>query len=70
MMDTSAIITLGLTNIISGVFIGIGIAVGNCCELCGKKNKLEVHHPNYKDEVKVQILCRKCHRRLGGVHHH
>jgi hypothetical protein len=38
------------------------------CEKCGKKDQLEIHHPEYSEEIKVKILCRKCHRGLGGEH--
>lgn len=41
--------------------------VNNECEVCGSKNKLQVHHLNYNnigEEVKedVEVLCRDCHK--------
>lgn len=33
------------------------------CQICGKE-KPEIHHPNYKDNLKVNLLCKKHHNDL------
>ncbi len=37
---------------------------GNKCEKCGRKEKLEGHHPNYSLPNKIITLCVKCHREV------
>jgi 5-methylcytosine-specific restriction endonuclease McrA len=37
------------------------------CEICGSKNKLQVHHLNYnnigeEEKEDVQVLCKDCHK--------
>lgn len=34
------------------------------CEICGSKEKLNRHHPNYSKPLYVVILCLKCHKEL------
>ena len=39
-----------------------------CCEICGRKTRLDVHHLRYKNIYDVlisdlQTLCRSCHRK-------
>lgn len=31
------------------------------CEECGKKGKIDSHHPNYDIPNLIKWLCRKCH---------
>jgi len=31
------------------------------CSLCGSKEELEFHHPDYKKPTKHKVLCKKCH---------
>lgn len=43
------------------------LAINNCCEKCGHRYSLEVHHINYRGlyDVKLadlQTLCSKCHK--------
>ena len=38
------------------------------CNNCGTKDKLEIHPINYTDKKAFQVLCRKCHRGIGGIH--
>ncbi len=38
----------------------------SCCEICGSKQNIEIHHLDYKHLYDVQlsdlkVLCRKCH---------
>lgn len=32
------------------------------CEICGKITKLEAHHQDYSQPLKVQFLCMTCHK--------
>jgi len=41
------------------------IKVMDKCQLCGSKENIEGHHPDYKDPYNVTWLCRLCHR---GIH--
>lgn len=45
------------------------LKINPCCELCGKKKRLDVHHVRYKNIYDVtvedlQTLCRTCHRKF------
>lgn len=42
----------------------IKISIDSCCKKCGGKNKLERHHPNYNNPLRVITLCRVCHLKL------
>lgn len=35
--------------------------IKECCEVCGSKENLELHHPDYSKPLEVITLCRKCH---------
>lgn len=42
-------------------------AKGNCCEVCGSHNNLEVHHKDYssvgnENQHDVQVLCKTHHQ--------
>lgn len=37
------------------------------CEMCGSKEMLEMHHPDYTQPLKVVTLCKKCHNTLQNV---
>jgi hypothetical protein len=34
------------------------------CLLCGSKERLERHHPDYSKPLEVMILCQTCHRKV------
>ena len=34
------------------------------CQVCGTDKNIQIHHPNYKDYLKVNILCIKHHNQL------
>ena len=34
------------------------------CEICGTTERLQRHHPNYDEPLKIVTLCRNCHRKL------
>lgn len=34
------------------------------CQICKTKESVQIHHPNYKDYLKVNLLCRKHHTDL------
>lgn len=34
------------------------------CQVCNSKEDIEIHHPNYNDYLKVNILCKEHHRAL------
>jgi ribosomal protein S27AE len=34
------------------------------CSRCGKGGVIEAHHNDYREPLKVEWLCRACHRRL------
>ena len=34
------------------------------CQVCGTKEDVQIHHPNYKDYLKVNLLCQKHHNQL------
>ena len=36
------------------------------CELCGTKEKLQRHHPNYEKPLDVVVLCQPCHMKIHG----
>ncbi len=39
------------------------IKLKKCCEACGSKSSLELHHVEYVNEVEyIQLLCKYCHR--------
>jgi len=44
--------------------------LGGKCEICGSTENLELHHkdrnPKNNDPSNIQLLCRKCHRRIHG----
>ncbi len=31
------------------------------CEECGVEAKVDAHHPDHRDPLRVQFLCRRCH---------
>jgi hypothetical protein len=35
------------------------------CENCHEDKPLDKHHPDYRKPLKVEWLCRKCHRLAG-----
>jgi len=36
-----------------------------CCERCKSKEKLELHHKEYKNELNcLMLLCKKCHTKI------
>lgn len=34
------------------------------CQECGTKKEVQIHHPNYKDYLKINLLCREHHTAL------
>lgn len=48
---------------------------GKRCEMCGEKDRLQVHHPKYRKGAlaweyncnEVQVLCRDCHKAVHGI---
>ncbi len=34
------------------------------CQICGTKETIQIHHPNYNDYLKVNLLCQKHHTAL------
>lgn len=36
------------------------------CQLCGQKNKLDIHHTNYNDFTikSLMVVCKKCHNHI------
>ena len=34
------------------------------CQNCSKSKNIEIHHPNYNEYLKVNLLCKKCHTKL------
>jgi len=46
---------------------------GGCCEKCGCKNDIHIHHLNYKrfggkeEDTDLQVLCKKCHMEVHGL---
>jgi len=40
------------------------IPIGDCCMLCGNKDSLERHHPDYSKPNEFITLCRNCHKKL------
>ncbi len=49
-----------------GKFRKLLLLIYGCCQECGSKENLEIHHLNYyEDSIEnLTILCIKCHRRL------
>lgn len=41
-----------------------GDLLKECCERCGGKDFLELHHPDYSEPLEVETLCYLCHRDL------
>ncbi len=39
----------------------LGLIIPRNCEICGAI-KVQAHHDNYKEPLKVRFLCNKCHR--------
>ena len=37
------------------------------CSECGKRKKVEAHHPDYSKPLSVVWLCISCHRRVGNA---
>ena len=36
-----------------------------CCEMCGSKKNLQLHHTEYSDDInKIRLLCTSCHGRV------
>lgn len=35
----------------------------NCCESCGTAGVVEGHHPDHRNRLEVEWLCRLCHRK-------
>jgi len=40
------------------------VPLKEACEICGRKENLEKHHPDYNFPLKTQTLCRACHLRI------
>lgn len=40
------------------------LTVPNSCVECGTMTKLECHHSDYEQPLKVIFLCRECHKRI------
>lgn len=38
-----------------------------CCEICGAKDFLDKHHPDYNQPLNFVILCKSCHKRLHNT---
>ena len=36
----------------------------DACEICGTKEKLETHHPDYSRPLFVRTLCKMCHEKV------
>jgi hypothetical protein len=36
----------------------------SCCQFCGDKRRLELHHKIYDENQQVILLCQKCHKFL------
>jgi len=36
------------------------------CKRCGSVKNLHIHHPNYAQPLRIEILCRNCHYRAHG----
>lgn len=34
------------------------------CQICGTREDVQIHHPNYNDYLKINLLCRKHHTQL------
>lgn len=34
------------------------------CQACNTKENIQIHHPNYKDYLKINLLCKNCHTAL------
>lgn len=34
------------------------------CQICESKENVEIHHPNYNDYLKINLLCKKHHTKL------
>lgn len=34
------------------------------CQICGTTENVEIHHPNYNDYLKINLLCKKHHTDL------
>jgi len=44
--------------------INRAISLGEECKLCGSKENLERHHPDYQKPFEVMTVCRSCHRMI------
>ena len=40
------------------------IRLGSQCEVCGAKENLVKHHPDYSKPLEVLTLCRLCHKKV------
>jgi hypothetical protein len=48
----------------------IKINTNDKCKLCGCKYHLEKHHADYTKPLRVDILCRKCHKNMHSQEAH
>lgn len=39
----------------------------NACSCCGETGRIEAHHPDHRDPLKVTWLLARCHRRLHAA---
>lgn len=46
-------------------YFDILLNIYNGCQLCGSKNKLQIHHKDYtKDIQDCMLLCQDCHKKI------
>ena len=54
-------------RIIAGNALRDGRLIKQPCFFCGKKERVEIHHPDYTKPLKVYWICKVCHRRLHRI---